>query len=184
MDALNALLALTPREFEHVAAKYMEHRGFTNVHVTGGAGDLGVDIHGQDEFGRLVVAQCKRYQPGAKIGSPEIQIFNGMMVHHGAARGVFITTSSFTEPARMLARDRDIELVSGEEMSDYYGAVNEELRAEAERQHQEALQRAAAEEERTRQEARKGIEERRLEVERERERHMCACGSDFSLPIR
>ena len=153
MDALNALLALTPREFEHVAATYLKSRGFTNVHVTGGAGDLGVDIRCQDEFGRLVVAQCKRYQPGAKVGSPEIQHFFGMAARHRAARGIFVTTSSFTEPARQLARDCDIELVSGGEIADFYRAVDAELRAEDERQREEALQRAAEERQRQAEEA-------------------------------
>jgi hypothetical protein len=40
-------------------------------------------------------------------------LFFGMVAHHGAHRGVFVTTSTFTSPARDLAEQRDIELVDG-----------------------------------------------------------------------
>ena len=42
-----------------------------------------------------------------------MQTFFGMVVHHGASRGIFITSSDFTESAQRLARERDIELVDG-----------------------------------------------------------------------
>ena len=109
--AVADLQVLTPRQFERLAADYLVDAGYTGVVVVGGAGDLGVNVRAHDKHGRLVIAQCKRYSSGAKVGSPEIQHFFGMVVHAGAARGIFFTSSTFTRPAIALAAQRDIELV-------------------------------------------------------------------------
>ncbi|MEZ4529954.1 MAG: restriction endonuclease [Thermomicrobiales bacterium] len=113
--------------------------GFSDVRRVGQAGDLGVDIRCKDDIGRLVVAQCKRYRARAKIGSPEIQTFFGMTARARAARGIFVTSSTFTGPARRLAYELDIDLVDGSQIGAFY---REKIRREeAERQRQLELQR-------------------------------------------
>ncbi len=131
---MDDLLDLSPRQFEDLVADYLRNQGFAEVQRVGGAGDLGVDIRCKDEYGRLVVAQCKRYRPGAKIGSPEIQTFFGMAAHHGASRGIFITSSNFTEPAKRLARERDIELITGAQIQGFFDAQLKRRKAEEEAQ--------------------------------------------------
>ena len=50
----------------------------------------------------------------SKVGCRDIQQFIGMCtVHHQAERGIFVTTSAFSEPARALADQHDIELFDG-----------------------------------------------------------------------
>jgi hypothetical protein len=117
---MQELAELSPREFEELSVEYLRSKGFTDVRRVGQAGDLGVDVRCYDPQGRLVVAQCKRYRVDRIIGSPSIQHFFGMVVHAGAARGIFITTSDYTQPARNLARERDIELVDGSEIDAFY----------------------------------------------------------------
>jgi restriction system protein len=109
------LLALTPAQFEHLTAELFRRQGYQHVHVVGRAGDYGVDITGVDPAGYNVVIQCKRYAPTNKIGSPEVQTFLGMAIaHHGAQRAIFVTTSTFTAPARNVgARSGVLQLVDG-----------------------------------------------------------------------
>ena len=101
---LGRLVAGSPTGFEETVARTMARQGFRNVRRTGGAGDLAADIVARDRAGRTVVVQCKRYQPGRAVGSREMQTFIGMQrIHHEADYGLYVTTSSFTGPARELA---------------------------------------------------------------------------------
>ena len=117
-QTLGDLLALTPAAFEHAVAGLLRQLGYQDVEHVGGPGDLAADIRCRDEGGRAVVVQCKRYQPGNRVGSREIQTFIGMMaVHHGADQGIFVTTSDFTGPARKLAGEHGIALIDGDALS-------------------------------------------------------------------
>ena len=59
------------------------------------------------------MVQCKRYA-SQRVSSSEIQKFIGMMVtEYKADKGIYITTYSFTEPSRELARKHNIELWDG-----------------------------------------------------------------------
>lgn len=105
--------SLTPAQFEQLVAQMLVQQGYTNVQVCGGAGDLGADVTAQlPDSGGLAVAQCKRYAPDHKVGSPEIQQFIGMVyTHHGAQQAIYVSTGGFTEPAIELAHQHGIELV-------------------------------------------------------------------------
>lgn len=114
LATMQGLLELTPSQFEHEVAALLRSRGFSSVRVSGGAGDLQADITATDPAGLATVVQCKRYAPGRTIGSPVIQSFVGMArIHHGCDRALFVTTGSFTGPARQLAEKHDIELLDG-----------------------------------------------------------------------
>ncbi len=119
------LLALTPSEFEDAVAELLKAEGYRDVKRVGGSGDLGVDIFCRDATGSRIAVQCKRYAPGRKISVSLIQMFFGMIVHHGAERGIYITTSSYTGAARNLARDRDIDLIDGAELDRRYRSLPE-----------------------------------------------------------
>jgi DNA-binding beta-propeller fold protein YncE len=119
---LDRLLALSPTEFEFAVARLLSHFGYGEIRRTGGAGDLGVDIVCQDEHGGLVAVQCKRYAVGNTVTSPNIQQFFGMLVHHGARQGIYITTSTFTKSAFDLAAARDIRTIEGTELAVLFAA--------------------------------------------------------------
>ena len=114
LATMNGLLSLTPLEFEHEVADLLRSLGFSNVTVTGRAGDLQADIVAVDPQGRSTIVQCKRYAPNRTIGSPVIQSFIGMArIHHDCERALIVTTGSFTAPAWDLADEHDIELIDG-----------------------------------------------------------------------
>lgn len=114
-ELLAALLQLTPARFELAVARLLPALGFTDVEHTGGGGDLGADIVCRGRNGERIVVQCKRYAPEHLVGSPEVQQFIGMVaVHHKAARGIFVTTSGYTQPARDLAAQHpQLTLIDG-----------------------------------------------------------------------
>lgn len=68
----------------------------------GGTGDGGVDgVIDQDALGlERIYVQAKRYKEGNSVGRETIQAFIGALHGFGASRGVFITTSTFTQHAR------------------------------------------------------------------------------------
>ncbi len=113
-QTLGELLAMTPAQFEQAVADLLHDLGYQDVRRVGAAGDLHVDVWARDHEGKRVAVQCKRYAPGLKIGSPEMQTFIGMIYrHHQAERGIYVTTSQFSEPAQELARHQRIWLIDG-----------------------------------------------------------------------
>lgn len=67
----------------------------------GGSNDEGVDgLIDQDALGLdQVYIQAKRYREGNNVGRESIQAFVGALHGFGASRGVFLTTSAFTNGA-------------------------------------------------------------------------------------
>jgi restriction system protein len=111
---LEDLLVLTPAGFEQAVAGLFGMMGYTDVRCVGGAGDLAADIRCRNEHGGLVVIQCKRYSPYVPVRSPEIQKFIGMAyIEHRADEAIFVTTSSFTDAASVLARKHGVEVIDG-----------------------------------------------------------------------
>lgn len=124
-QSIGNLLALTPREFELTIGSLLQAHGYRQVRHTGASGDMAADLHAISPQGEYVVVQCKRYAPGQRIGSPDIQRFLGMViVHHGAQRGIFVTTSSFTTPAQALAHQHNVELIDGQQLTAMFAQVN------------------------------------------------------------
>jgi len=117
LRSLGDILILTPKEFEELTGKILTQNGLRNVRHVGGSGDLGVDLIGLDAQGNQTIVQCKRYAPGNAVGSRDLQNFIGMMnVHHKAEKGIFVTTSRFTQPATDLAEAHNIQLIDGDRL--------------------------------------------------------------------
>jgi hypothetical protein len=117
-----ALHRLSPSEFERLVAALLQALGFTNVQVTGGVDDRGVDIIGHDPEGRLVAVQCKRFAPTSTVNALTVQHLVGMAIKRKAHRAMLVTTGSFTGPARTQAEDFDIELIDGLRLASLLGA--------------------------------------------------------------
>jgi len=116
-SGLQGLLNLTPRQFEEIVADLLHPLGYTDIRLTGGPGDIGVDVLCRDASGAVVAIQCKRYQPDRDISSSAVQTFMSGMVAHRAEVGIIVTTSEFSAPARELATKHGIRLIDGLELS-------------------------------------------------------------------
>lgn len=114
IHTLDDIRQLTPATFERLVAQLLTFQGYTQVTVTGGSGDLCVDIKAISPQNQVVVVQCKRYNAKKKVSSKEVQQFIGMMhVQHRAERGLYITTSSYTSYAEVMQKNERIELIDG-----------------------------------------------------------------------
>ncbi len=123
-ELLEKLRDISPEAFEHLIIDLMAAMGYgrrgAHQHL-GRSGDGGVDgLITEDALGLdKVYLQAKRYAEGNAVGRPQVQQFLGALDEHGAAKGVFVTTSRFTPEARRAeARTgRQLVLVDGEELA-------------------------------------------------------------------
>lgn len=110
-------LALAPGEFEEAVADLCQRDGCTGVRLVGGAGDMAADILATTPTGRRMLVQCKRYAPGRRVGSPDVQRVGGTYaVVHGADFAIVVTTSAYTADAVDYAAQAGIRLVDGDEL--------------------------------------------------------------------
>lgn len=121
-QVLDRIKSLPPIFLEKLILKLLHAMGYAageeDLEHTGGSGDQGIDgiVH-QDVLGLdKVYIQAKRYDTG-KVGPSEIQSFIGALNGKKANRGVFITTSSFSENAKEVAKNAqnvNIVLIDGQ----------------------------------------------------------------------
>lgn len=104
---------LTGRQFEGLTASLLERDGHEVLRAHGGAGDRGADVIALGGNGERIVVQCKlRRNPSAKIGSPEVQTFNGTArPDHRATHPIMVTNAHFTREAEAAAARYGIALV-------------------------------------------------------------------------
>ncbi len=108
-------LAMTPTEFEYAVAQLYADFGHLNVQRIGRSGDRAVDVTFTDAGdGGFSVIQCKRYAPGQRVGSRDIQAFIGMaFAEYEAVHAIFVTTADYTPEAKALAGRHGIDLIDG-----------------------------------------------------------------------
>lgn len=115
-DIRSQLQSCSPAFFEHLIVDLMLHMGYGGSwaeagRVLGRSGDGGIDgVIKEDPLGLShVYLQAKRWQN--TVGSPEVDRFAGAMVKHQAVKGVLVTTSSFSQPAREAAARVNLNMV-------------------------------------------------------------------------
>lgn len=104
--------ALTPRQFEHLVGRFLQARGMADVRVTPQSQDGGIDGHCHIPFlGVKVGVQAKRFATTQIVGAPIMQQFKGSLAYNGYERGIFITTSAFTQGAVEVAQGPGVPVV-------------------------------------------------------------------------
>ncbi len=113
------LCELSGVDFEKVVSAMLGRMGFRSE-ITKTTGDGGVDIVASLDkpfVGGRYLIQCKRFDVATQIGAPMIREFYGAVVADGSAvKGIFVTTSTFTNQARDFARSLPIELIDGQQL--------------------------------------------------------------------
>lgn len=87
-------------EFEYFCAELLERQGFTDVEVTRGSGDFGVDILAEKD-GVTYAVQCKRYQGSVGVDAV-LQTYAGRD-YYDRMVGAVMTNQYFTTPATKAA---------------------------------------------------------------------------------
>ena len=116
-----------PEFFESLVVKLLLKMGYgwnqsTSGNVVGGKGDEGIDgIINEDKLGlEKIYIQAKRYAEN-KVSPAEIRDFIGAMAIKGARKGVFFTSSKFTDQATQHSQDAQnmtITLIDGESLTE------------------------------------------------------------------
>lgn len=124
-EVLQSALALAPAAFEELVIRLLAKMGYGrlgSVEGTSYSGDAGIDgIISQDPLGLdRIYVQAKRYAEDRPIDRPRIHEFAGALLGKQGDRGVYITTSRFTQGARTEAEriNARIELIDGERLAE------------------------------------------------------------------
>jgi restriction system protein len=111
-----AVRSCSPAFFEQLVVDLLVKMGYGGTRkdagqAIGGSGDGGIDgIIKEDRLGLdTVYVQAKRWE--GTVGRPDIQKFVGALAGQKAKRGVFITTSGFSDSARQYASSVDSKIV-------------------------------------------------------------------------
>lgn len=123
-ELLQAVMQVTPGFFEQIVIQLLVRMGYGGTlkeagQVVGRSGDGGIDgIIKEDRLGlEVIYVQAKRWEN--PISRPEIQKFVGALQGRRARKGIFITTSRYTEEAREYVRmiENRVVLIDGDELA-------------------------------------------------------------------
>ncbi|MCM3732367.1 restriction endonuclease [Fictibacillus nanhaiensis] len=109
-------------KFEEIVVELLTVMGYGDGKVTQRTNDEGLDgVIKEDKLGLdNIYVQAKRYAANNSVGREVVQSFSGALDGKGARKGVFITTSYFTDGARKYAERleaKKIILIDGIELS-------------------------------------------------------------------
>lgn len=113
VKSLEELMRMNPYQFEKVVGDYYRECGYV-VHQTKRTNDGGKDLV-MYKGGQTYYVEVKRYAKNNSIQRPLIQKLVGAC-HPAGARGIFVTTSSFSSGAISEARRSNIELIDGKRL--------------------------------------------------------------------
>ena len=122
-ELLDTVKRRDPWFFQHLIVGLMVKMGYGSPRTEGPhlklSGDEGIDgIIDQDTLGLdTIYLQAKRWS--GNVGRPDIQKFVGALQGQKARKGVFITTSSFTNEAKTYAADTGVVLIDGVNLAQF-----------------------------------------------------------------
>ena len=124
-DLLETVKSCSPAFFERLVVDLLVKMGYGGSladagRAVGKSGDGGIDgIIKEDKLGLDVIyIQAKRWDSNS-IGRPQVQQFAGALQGQRAGKGIFITTSNYTDDARDFVKGigSKIVLVDGDELA-------------------------------------------------------------------
>lgn len=126
-ELLNKLKKTSPSYFERVVIELLVKMGYGGSRADAGkaigkSGDGGIDgIIKEDKLGLdIVYIQAKRWDNNP-VGRPDVMQFAGALQAQRANKGIFITTSRFTDDARSYVSQigSKIVLIDGEQLTNF-----------------------------------------------------------------
>jgi restriction system protein len=129
-ELLERIKTASPGFFERLTIELLVKMGYGGSLMDAGmaigkTGDEGIDgIIKEDRLGLDVIyVQAKRWNN--TVGRPEIQQFVGALAGKGASKGIFITTSKFSEQAKSyLPANVKVVLIDGVQLANYAIELN------------------------------------------------------------
>lgn len=120
---MNEILKMEWYDFERLVVFLLKKMGYGEPTTTQKTGDGGIDgFVKADKFGfDIIYVQAKQLKLDSTIHRPDVQKFLGALAGQGASKGLFITTSKFSNGAIQFAQhhlQQKIVLVDGEQLTD------------------------------------------------------------------
>lgn len=130
-ELLEKVRNVRPDTFETLVIELIKKMGYgdendpmSGIRI-GGAGDGGIDgVVKKDVLGLdTVYIQAKRYKSSNNVDPHDVRDFIGALATHGARKGIFITSSSFTPQGEKHAKDAGangyiVVLIDGKKLAD------------------------------------------------------------------
>ncbi|MNR99674.1 DNA topoisomerase I/SWI domain fusion protein [compost metagenome] len=111
--SMEALRSLEWKRFELLCAKYYETLGFKSVTLSKGAdGGIDIKLYRTDPEHPIAIVQCKAWA-NKPVGVKEVRELLGVMAHEKVARGIFLSSSTYSKDAIAFAASNPIQLLDG-----------------------------------------------------------------------
>lgn len=127
IELLKTVKELSPKFFENLVIDLLLKMGYGGskkdaAEAIGSIGDEGIDgIIKEDKLGlEIIYIQAKKWNTGT-VSRPEIQKFVGALEGKRAKKGVFITTSNYSDEAKKYVKNigTKVVLIDGEQLANY-----------------------------------------------------------------
>jgi restriction system protein len=105
-SGMTAVDAMTGRQFEVLLEHFFANKGYRVARI-GGRGDFGADLLLYDANGRIIV-QARQWH--GEVRSDAVQRAIAAMARYGAARGLVVTSSNYSQDAVTVAKSNGITL--------------------------------------------------------------------------
>lgn len=105
--------SLSWRQFETYVGELFRNEGYFVLETPEGP-DNGVDLVLRKD-GEKTYVQCKHWKTN-QVGVDKVRELLGSMTAGGAHAGIFVTSGTYTQPAKALARECGIRLIGGDEL--------------------------------------------------------------------
>ncbi|MFR9546583.1 MAG: restriction endonuclease [Rikenellaceae bacterium] len=121
-ELISEVIKLSPKAFEEMVIDLLSKMGYGAFENAGKtttySGDEGIDgIIMEDKLGfNLIYIQAKKWDLSSCVGRPAIQNFVGAISGKGG-KGLFVTTTRFSEHAIKYANDQHIILIDGNKLA-------------------------------------------------------------------
>lgn len=123
---LNKFQDFSPSHFEDFIAQMFKDNGY-KVKQTAYSGDYGADLILEKNKDRIAV-QIKRYAKSNKVGVKDINQIIGARDYYSCKDAFFITTSSFTNQGKNLAKTVNVRLWSWNQLQKYISMTYLDIR--------------------------------------------------------
>lgn len=118
-ELLVKLRTIDPYRFEEVVANLLEAMGYGELTVTKKSSDGGIDaVVNEDKLGLdKILVQAKRYADSNVVNELDLRNFAGALATNNVRKGIFVTTSSFSQKAESAVSSMQIKLINGEQLA-------------------------------------------------------------------
>lgn len=108
---IDAIRAMSWREFETLVGEAYRRKGYEVEETGGGGADGGVDLILRERNKKILV-QCKHWRM-KQVGVKVVREMVGIIGHERADAVIIVTSGTFTDDALAFARSEPVELVNG-----------------------------------------------------------------------